>query len=489
MLYNKLFLVLSLLLLSFNLSANEIQTATKAGDISTITQLLKENPKAWLTGQKYSWDTPPVVTEAIKQGNLAILQLFVAHGYNPVISDWLGSPLLLISPAEETASPKHINMLRWLLEQESKLEGEYESVLLGTMLDSFVTADHITGAKALLEHGANPNEIITYSWYSALDLSESEEMSELLKSYGANSYLLKKSIIILAVSLLLIFSFIRWKKHLKPGSNRKLLYFYWVIIITIGIVLLLTGPIIVRGLNSQLGTIASYLIGLLFFKILPIVVMIRATHLIKKARQLRPQNVNDILKKDKRKPILYLRSFQNDGTYRKRKWWYWLLLWFSPWMSFLPRSTHEEELTTKLAKYGQVIAIGDPEEELPKLGALRLYVSHDTWKQTVLTLMQQSQLVILRIGLTEGILWELKNSIKELDSNQFVIWLVQGENEPKDQSNILAQHLHKNSTDIFPQTIPLEICQNEFIYFKNNWEPKGTDKLDTALNNLNIIKK
>ncbi|NNF16943.1 MAG: hypothetical protein HKN70_09360, partial [Gammaproteobacteria bacterium] len=116
----------------------------------------------------------------------------------------------------------------------------------------------------------------------------------------------------------------------------------------------------------------------------------------------------------------------------------------------------------------------------------RLYVGHDSWKETVLDLMGRSQLIVLRIGLTEGILWELKNAIDRLPPESFVIWIVPGKGERIDEAEKISQHLHEKSAGILPEAIPLEICKSEFIYFSAGWKPHPAKNLNAVLKALNI---
>ena len=67
----------------------------------------------------------------------------------------------------------------------------------------------------------------------------------------------------------------------------------------------------------------------------------------------------------------------------------------------------EQELAFILQRVGPVVAIGKPGERLPELGAARIYVSHESWQQTVLEMLERSSLVLARVGASPGVLWEL----------------------------------------------------------------------------------
>ena len=61
----------------------------------------------------------------------------------------------------------------------------------------------------------------------------------------------------------------------------------------------------------------------------------------------------------------------------------------------------------ELSKVAPVIALGQPGEWLPPLGAARLYISHHNWAAYIHPIVSHARLVVVQIGYTEGLLWEL----------------------------------------------------------------------------------
>ena len=59
-----------------------------------------------------------------------------------------------------------------------------------------------------------------------------------------------------------------------------------------------------------------------------------------------------------------------------------------------------------------VYAIGDPNRILQPNGAERFYITDDHWKDAVEDMMKRSKMIILRIGQTDGTLWELHKLIE-----------------------------------------------------------------------------
>ncbi|MFE1775427.1 transferase [Streptomyces sp. NPDC059008] len=118
---------------------------------------------------------------------------------------------------------------------------------------------------------------------------------------------------------------------------------------------------------------------------------------------------------DGREPVLYLRSFADDDTAAQVD-------------DGAPVSIHsrEEQLAGALGAFGPVIAVGRPEEPLPRLGAARCYLPHDDWQPAVLRLMGLSQLIVLRLGLSEGLWWEIEQARATQPPRKLVLLALDG---------------------------------------------------------------
>ncbi|MFO1461750.1 MAG: TM2 domain-containing protein [Verrucomicrobiota bacterium] len=134
-------------------------------------------------------------------------------------------------------------------------------------------------------------------------------------------------------------------------------------------------------------------------------------------RHLAP-SADDAQRSDPRPPILYLRSFADDetsvvddGGFR----------FWSASMSLIGVPNPEQEMAAILERAGPVVAIGRPGEELPQLGAARLYVSNDRWQAEVLALMTRAQLVVIRIGASPGVRWEIDQAFDRVPRDRIVL--------------------------------------------------------------------
>jgi hypothetical protein len=140
--------------------------------------------------------------------------------------------------------------------------------------------------------------------------------------------------------------------------------------------------------------------SIVLFILLVIVCLEVGKRLFAKAKRLRQIQAADARRLDSRRPILLLRSFQDDLTpierrpdVRNRR--------FGS-MADLPL-TLEEALERALWTHGPVIAIGRPGEALPPAGAAREYVTNDEWLARVTELVAECHRVVVIVGRTEGL--------------------------------------------------------------------------------------
>ncbi|MET9296821.1 transferase [Streptomyces sp. NPDC003077] len=120
-------------------------------------------------------------------------------------------------------------------------------------------------------------------------------------------------------------------------------------------------------------------------------------------RRTRPRSARgaaQALLADGRAPVLYLRSFADDDTAAR----------VDDSAPYVNIHTREEQLAGALGTVGAVITVGRPGEPLPRLGAARFYLPPDDWQPAVLRLMELSQLIVLRLGLGEGLWWEVRQA-------------------------------------------------------------------------------
>lgn len=122
--------------------------------------------------------------------------------------------------------------------------------------------------------------------------------------------------------------------------------------------------------------------------------------ILHRGRKLLARSGSTALVEDGRPPVVYLRSFAADQQGAGV---------ISSWTLLRPSYyTDEEQLAMVMNEIGPFVAIGDPHETLPDLGAARIYVGDQDWQRTIRHLVTRAALVIMRAGTSEGFWWEFR---------------------------------------------------------------------------------
>lgn len=230
----------------------------------------------------------------------------------------------------------------------------------------------------------------------------------------------------------------------------------WSFMIT-GIVIILA---IVIFFDSEIeGRILGYIVGG------PPVFI--AYLLLRKSKKYSAEDGESVLKKDTRAPILYLRSFNDeseDQTVKK----YFKSAFVSPFKD-LSKTTHSiglrehDALGYVFRKVGPYIALGKPGEELPELGASKIYVPDESWKNTILNHFIKSKLIVFRAGKTEGLKWELSELIQRINPQKLVILL-----PLKDEDYL---DFAKWANKLLPIPFPSNYPASRIVIFDSQWNP------------------
>lgn len=143
-------------------------------------------------------------------------------------------------------------------------------------------------------------------------------------------------------------------------------------------------------------------------------------YLYDRARRSLAANAADVLEKDNRPPVLYLRSFDDDAREASLK----------RALNAAPTPVIEESAERVLADYlrnfGPVVAIGQPGEALPETGFARLYATHDQWQSTVIGLLDRAALIVLRAGHSPGVLWETEQVLRRVPRHNVIVLIPEG---------------------------------------------------------------
>jgi hypothetical protein len=229
-----------------------------------------------------------------------------------------------------------------------------------------------------------------------------------------------------------------------------------------GMLLLVTGffggGLLAAGLDYVSHSVLPHIIKSNLAVIITLSMMWVGVLLYWRGREYADKAVAKRVISDSKPDVLYLRAFGTDPSF-----WATMNVW-SGWL------TEEEQLGEVLQPFGDLVAIGKPGETLPTPGAARLYASDDEWKKVVTDQMQTARLIVIRAGISGGLLWELKEVVQVVNPKKLLILILHmGKKD--------YESFKKEADQIFNTTFPKidELKRfwmvNGFVGFSPNWSP------------------
>ena len=185
----------------------------------------------------------------------------------------------------------------------------------------------------------------------------------------------------------------------RPLAGWSLSFLGYAGIFAVTIVWLVVGMLAMEGLGEFVG----FLVLIVTMPALLLAVP-KVARLIARGRSMRAMTALDLLKRDRRACVVFLRSFDDDDLIDPG---------FSTTNQMVP-GRYENKLTRVLALIGPVVALGRPGESHPELGAARLYVKQEYWQRAISDLIKDAALVVATVGDTSGLWWEIEYSISEV---------------------------------------------------------------------------
>jgi hypothetical protein len=136
-----------------------------------------------------------------------------------------------------------------------------------------------------------------------------------------------------------------------------------------------------------------------------------------------------LLEADERAPILLLRSFADDARQVRSKGLSTRVLS----LGVRGRKRLEAAVADELARLGPFVAIGQPGERLPRLGAARAYFSDDEWQRAVIDWIARARLIVMVAGRTAWLQWELKEIVRAGQLGKLLLLLPPGDAADRSQ--------------------------------------------------------
>ena len=210
-------------------------------------------------------------------------------------------------------------------------------------------------------------------------------------------------------------------------------------------------------------------------------------------REMVGLSASEVLSRDSRAPILYLRSFDMERAratafgrlsyVRNAAGGFYLFARqplnirtatresiakiFRRQLLGTGRSLFDEQgiFSEFFSEFGPYIAIGRPGEtrEAMDIGSAKAFVSDEHWQLKVQRLLDASKAVVVEAGDTDGLVWEIREVLKRCDPEQVLLIAPRTQRE-YDQFRALAE-------DLFPYSFPLKLPDTRMIMFDYGWQP------------------
>lgn len=200
-------------------------------------------------------------------------------------------------------------------------------------------------------------------------------------------------------------------------------------------------------------------------------------------------SAEEILSFDHRRPVFYLRSFNSDDDTRDSYNTAQTMGMVNPAgmaiSALIEKPSYEQILGAYLNQVGPFIALSKPGGETVA-GAARLAEAKDSeWKNVVETYLLKSQLVIMRAGETEGLLWEI-NKIFSDEMDDFIVIYMQFEGP---QDKYIVEPKYRKFKAMFEghtgRKLPDALGKNRYLHF----DEQGNGLLEKSLNKVLLAKK
>jgi hypothetical protein len=175
--------------------------------------------------------------------------------------------------------------------------------------------------------------------------------------------------------------------------------------------------------------------------------------------------------------VLYLRSFTDDPRLTKPK----LdsagsrLYRSRDWGSAQGVRTEEEQLRVAVTPFGRMVAVGDPDEGLPAVGARRLYLKHNNWKESVLRLMaaaDKTGLVLMGAGLSASLKWEFDQAVRTMTNPERLVLVVALNPEDYERFRQGVGRVFPKPLPVYPESptvLKYRARIRGAIYFDHDW--------------------
>jgi len=166
-----------------------------------------------------------------------------------------------------------------------------------------------------------------------------------------------------------------------------------------------------QGLNEETHIILDTNIGLFSW-------MVGMGYILYLKKRTKLVSVEELLEKDHRPPVLFLRSFETESKRVQIPFRNFFSSTFRNMIGYTFDEYLERDITKKI---GPFIALGRPGDYLPMPGAARSYVHDENWQETIANYCEKASAIIFLESLTEGAKWELEHIRSRIGYKKLVV--------------------------------------------------------------------
>ncbi|MET0182892.1 MAG: hypothetical protein ABW199_08415 [Caulobacterales bacterium] len=192
------------------------------------------------------------------------------------------------------------------------------------------------------------------------------------------------------------------------GRISLTMFYFGVAILNTGIIAALFIPIFMFVDPNEDGEITGIIVSIVVLALLLVLNLIGAGHLLDRVADRRATKLYQGVREwDDRAPVIFLRAFDQDDAKLHA-------LTRDAFVKFPAGVGHprtlDEILLEEASPYGPVIAIGDPRDPTPPLGAARIFVANEgaDWQSVVSQLVSACKAIVMCPTTSAGVKWELE---------------------------------------------------------------------------------
>ena len=154
-------------------------------------------------------------------------------------------------------------------------------------------------------------------------------------------------------------------------------------------------------------------------------------------------NAREARAADRRRPVLYLRSFHDDHA--------WVVTEDTAHSDEKKGQRIEDLLAREVAAFGPVIAVGQPHTAV-RSGAARAYFADGEWQAAVSGWVEEAQFVIIVAGFTAGVSWELERVLASGHATKLVVVFPPRDPRFAARWQWLQEHCRRHGAAFLPDT-------------------------------------